>query len=228
MKIGVTDTMVSEDKFRFYVDWLLGGDPNAEIIKLSYKIDNLNELEKCDGLLITGGNDVDPSLYNGPSEHRLIKDVDRRRDDFERKLTDKAVAMNMPLLAVCRGMQLVNVHFGGTLLPDIEESGYKSHKTSGTVENYHSVTVSEPSFLRSICGVAKGMVNSRHHQAVGTSGEGLKITARADDGIIEAMELEGYAPFGLLVQWHPERMNDSENPLAANIRNRFLLTISYS
>jgi putative glutamine amidotransferase len=72
------------------------------------------------------------------------------------------------------------------------------------------------------------MVNSRHHQAVGTAGEGLKITARADDGIIEAMELEGYAPFGLLLQWHPERMNDSENPLAASIRKRFLLTISYS
>jgi putative glutamine amidotransferase len=228
MKIGVTDTMISEDKFKFYVDWLLNGNVNIEIVRLSYVSDNLKELDRCNSVLITGGNDVDPLLYNGPINHRLIKSVDRKRDDFERKVVDKALTMRMPLLAICRGMQLVNVHFGGTLIPDIEEAGYKSHRTTGDNENFHPITIDDSSILHSITEAAGGMVNSYHHQGIGIPGEGLKITARADDGIIEAMELDGNIPFCILLQWHPERMKDTNNPLTTQIRNRFLLTTKYS
>jgi putative glutamine amidotransferase len=228
MKIAVTDTMVSEDKFKFYAAWLMEGNSNVEVVKLSYVSDNLSELDRCRGALLTGGNDVDPSLYSGPANHRRIKDVDSKRDDFERKIVDKTLAMHVPLLAICRGMQLVNVHFGGTLFPDIEEAGYGSHRTVGENENRHSITIDRSSFLYATAGVTQGTVNSHHHQGVDVPGAGLKITARADDGIIEAMELEREMPFGILLQWHPERMKDSNNPLTTEIRNKFLLTIQQS
>jgi putative glutamine amidotransferase len=224
MKIGVTDTMVSEDKFQFYIDWLLAENSGIEIVRLSYVKDNIKELEKCGSVLITGGNDIDPSLYHGPVNHKRIKNVDRKRDDFERKVVDKALARDMPMLAICRGMQLVNVHFGGTLLPDIEEAGYKSHRTIGNNENYHDVIIDGSSFLHSVTGVINGTVNSHHHQGVNLPGTGLKITARADDGLIEAMELDRNVPFCMLLQWHPERMKDGSNPLTTEVKKRFLLT----
>ncbi len=228
MKIAVTDTMVSEDKFKFYIDWLMKGNSKVEVVKLSYVSDNLNELDRCQGVLLSGGNDVGPSSYNGPANHQRIKDVDPKRDDFERRVVDKTLARQMPLLAICRGMQLVNVHLGGTLFPDIEEAGYRSHRTVGKTENYHPIAIDQSSLLYATTGVIGGTVNSHHHQGVDVPGAGLKITARADDGIVEAMELDRNLPFGILLQWHPERMKDSDNPLTTMIRNKFLLTIQHS
>ena len=176
MRIGITDTMSSEDKFNFYVKWIKKESPEFEIVKLSYKLDNLREIDHCQGVIITGGNDVDPRLYKGNSDHPKIKNVDPKRDDFEKKVMDKVLVSNKSLLSICRGMQLANVYFGGSLIPDIEEAGYKSHRTTKEEENRHPIFVESNSLLHKITGSRGGEVNSNHHQAVDKPGKGLKVT----------------------------------------------------
>jgi len=228
MIVGITDAMVSEDKFNHYVTWLINGDMPLEWIKLSYELDNLAALDKCDGLLLTGGNDVDPELYDGPKGHPQINDVNRRRDDFERKLLDKVLQNKIPTLAICRGMQLVNVHLGGTLMPDIEEAGYKSHRSFKNSENSHPVEIEQGTLMEKIVNINSGTVNSSHHQAVDKPGDGLKVVVRSDDGIIEGMEFQNKNDdyFFLLLQWHPERMADVNNPLSMKILKKYLNEIS--
>jgi putative glutamine amidotransferase len=112
------------------------------------------------------------------------------------------------------------VHLGGSLIPDVEEAGYPSHK--GT-KCRHKVSVQDKTMLFKTSGSLRGEVNSSHHQAVLRAGGGLNIVARSDDGVIEAIEMEdGNLPFFLLIQWHPERMNDFDNPLSRNILEQFL------
>jgi putative glutamine amidotransferase len=231
MIIGVTDTMVSQDKFNYYIKWLEGSGMRVGWVKLSYKLDNLNVVNSCDGLLLTGGNDIDPSLYGGPTNHSKIIDVDKERDNFERKLIDKVLMKKIPTLAICRGMQLLNVHLGGTLLPDIEDAGYKSHRAVDNVETRHPVAVVPGSLMYDVTGTDFGHVNSSHHQAVDKPGNGLKVSARAEDGIIEGMEFgSDNDMFCLLLQWHPERMpentNGKNNPLSTVILKKFLTNIS--
>ena len=226
MLIGITDTMTTEDKFNHYVDWLEKSGNSLRWMKLSYKLDNFLEIDKCHALILTGGNDVDPQLYNGQRHHPKIIGVDKNRDDFERKLLAHVLKNRMPVLAICRGLQLVNVHFGGTLIADVEEAGYKSHRSNGEIENNHSITVEQNSSLFEITSSNSGKVNSSHHQAVDKPGKGLKITARFDDGIIEAMEFEEKkdSEFFQLLQWHPERLKDHDNPFRKNILDEFLKT----
>lgn len=228
MRIAVTDTMGSEHKFQMYNDWLRMGDPELESVRLSYKIDNLTALKECDGLVLTGGHDVFPPIYGGPIDHVKVTEVDTKRDDFERRAIDCALQGSMPILGICRGLQLMNVHQGGTLILDIEEAGYRSHKKEiPGVENNHRVFVEKGSFLDSITHAQTGTVNSSHHQAVRDLGKDLRSVAFSDDGIIEAMEWvepEG-KPFFLLVQWHPERMSDRTSPFSGNILKNFLNSI---
>ncbi|MBI1807473.1 MAG: gamma-glutamyl-gamma-aminobutyrate hydrolase family protein [Ignavibacteria bacterium] len=227
MVIGVTDTMGSEHKFQKYLTWLQGGGIHVNCVTLSYKIDNLSKVDTCDALVLTGGHDVEPSLYGGPAHHSKITDIDRLRDEFELKAIERALGVNIPVLGICRGLQLGNVFFGGTLLPDLEEAGYGSHRSSGNEECRHSVSIVNGSFLGDVSGIERGFVNSSHHQAVEMVGKDLRVVARSDDGIIEAMEFGGNTvqPFVLFVQWHPERMSDFENPLSKGILDRFLSSI---
>jgi len=223
MLIGVTDTITSEDKFYNYVKWIESNNSGFRCIKLSYKMDNLSELQKCDGLLLTGGGDIDPIFYHGNLTHLKIYNVDRKRDDYEKRLIDNALDLNIPILGICRGMQLVNVHLGGTLIPDLEEAGYKSHTSNGVNENRHNVNSKDNSYLKTIVGNKTGIVNSSHHQAVDKVGQGLEIAARSDDGVIECLEskINTKETFILLIQWHPERM-DANNPFSRNILKEFL------
>lgn len=225
MIIGVTDTLGAEHKFRRYLDWLSLGNGQAEVVTLSYKNGNLDAVKRCDAVLLTGGQDVDPSSYHGPASHPRIIDVDKHRDDFEHKVLDEALKAQISILGICRGLQIANVHFGGTLIPDIEEAGYRSHRSaSDDGECRHDMIVERDSSLSSMTGSQNGNVNSSHHQAVDLLGNGLRVAARSDDGIIEAIEFEGPAgrPFFLLVQWHPERMNDLKNPFAGKILEHFI------
>lgn len=227
MRIGVTETMGSEDKFNKYTDWLKGAADGMECSTLSYKRDNLAEVDACDALLLTGGHDVDPRLYCGPVQHPTIIDVDRQRDSFERKAIDRAIQHHLPILGICRGLQLMNVHFGGTLIPDIQEAGFPNHRNENDTERRHNLIVTEGSLLSTIIGQASGECNTSHHQAVLKPGEGLRIAARSADGIIEALEYE--EPKGrnylLLVQWHPERMSGMKNPFSENIVKSFIAAI---
>ena len=225
MLIGVTDTLGSEHKFNRYLDWLRSTGANPDITTLSHTLDNAEAVKQCDALVLTGGHDVDPSLYHHPVRHPKIVEVDRKRDDFERSVLDVALGLSIPVLGICRGLQLVNVHFGGTLIADLEDVGYRSHRSvDDSMEVRHPIRVEQVGLLACIVGSPVGVVNSSHHQAVAAPGKGLRVSARSDDGVIEAMEFAdgGERSFLLLVQWHPERMETSENPYSIGILGAFL------
>lgn len=165
-------------------------------------------LDACDGLLLTGGEDVDPALY-GAAPSPQLGAVDGERDRFEIALLAEARQREMPVLAVCRGIQLVNVALGGTLWQDLP-----SERTSAVVHDAggarnvptHAVRIREASRIADCVGATRIDVNSFHHQAVKELAPGLVATAWADDGLIEGVEaVEG--PWLLGVQWHPEEMH---------------------
>lgn len=230
MRIAVTDNMGAEQKFWLYIDWLKSGAPDLEWVKLSYVDDNLSEIKKCDGVLLTGGGDVDPTLYSNSAAHPKVYGVDRLRDDFERKVIDETLRLEKPLLGICRGLQIANVHFGGTLIQDLEEIGHMEHSTKEGYEQRHWIELANSEILRTSIDRLVGNVNSFHHQAADNIGNGLAVAARSEDGIVEAIEFEDALakPFFLCVQWHPERMKDSDNPFSKNILERFLTSIRKS
>lgn len=225
MTIAVTDTLGSEHKLRMYVDWLRVHPEVDDCIVLSYRLDNFAQFDACDALVLTGGHDVDPRLYGERFPHPLVTDCDPRRDAFERRLLDRALGRGCPVLGVCRGLQLANVHLGGSLLPDIESAGYASHRAVNGIDARHGVVVEPDSLLGGIADGPGGDVNSNHHQCANAVAPALRVTARSGDGIAEALEwaAPGTRSFLLLVQWHPERMADRANPLAAGIRERFVV-----
>jgi putative glutamine amidotransferase len=228
--IGVADTMISEDKYQQYITWLNTSNIPLEYRRLSYTMNSLKELDHCNALLLTGGNDVDPALYGGATGSPKIQGVDLKRDSFERKLLDSATKRNLPVLGICRGLQLVNVHFGGTLIPDLEDAGFPTHRSTSRLEINHDISIVEDAGLRVIVGRSGCTVNSFHHQAAGKIGNGLRVAARSSDGVIEAMELNGgYAgQFFYILQWHPERMRGEDNPCSKNILISFINSVNES
>ena len=158
------------------------------------------------GLLLTGGSDVDPILY-GEGPHPKLGKVFRERDDFELALCRQALDRDLPLLAICRGHQVLNVATGGTLFQDIpsDVSGGQDHDPErDRWESAHDVDVTPGTRLREILGRDRVAVNSFHHQAVKQPGKGLVVSARSvADGVVEGIEVPGRR-FALGVQWHPE------------------------
>ncbi len=226
VKIALTDPMGSPAKAARYPAWILRWIPGAEVQMLSYHRDNLADLEVCDGLVLSGGGDVDPLLYNRPDVVHMVSEVDPQRDAFELKVIETALRRQMPVLGICRGTQLFNVVHGGTLMPDIEAAGHPSHRGDGG-DRRHRVEFLSGSRLGEICGVQSGEVNSAHHQAIERVGRGLRVAARSADGITEAIEWEdpGAGMPVHLVQWHPERMDDNDNPLTQSLILHFASTI---
>lgn len=158
--------------------------------------------EVLDALILTGGQDVHPSQYGQEIETQK-NDYNPARDDFELALIELFLEKKKPILAVCRGMQLLNVYLGGTLHQEIE-----NHSQGLPIGYYHSIDVLEGSQLADYFKTGD-QINSVHHQAIDQVGQGLIVTARDPrDGIIEAMELPGY-PL-LAVQWHPEFLIEEE------------------
>ncbi len=159
-------------------------------------------LEGCNGLLLTGGTDVDPALY-GQRRAPETEDPDAPRDSMERALLTEALERELPILAICRGLQFVNVYRGGTLAQHIEGHVVRGQDRSLAV---HPITVAPSSLLSTIAPPEFG-ANSRHHQAVAKLGHGLRITGTAPDGVVEALEMDGKS-WVLAVQWHPEDQPD--------------------
>lgn len=167
-------------------------------------------LARVDALLLTGGADVDPGLY-GEAPHPTFESAEAGRDHFEMALSRAALTRGTPLLAICRGMQVLNVAMGGTLIQDIPSqiSGALAHSVpEPRFAIAHEVWVARGSRLSAL--LADHMedgetchVNSRHHQAVKSAAPGFEVTATSPDGVIEAMEKPGSA-FCIAVQWHPE------------------------
>ena len=179
-----------------------GGEP----IVLDWNVESVREaLARIDGVLLTGGLDVDPARY-GEKRHPATKLAPAARDDFELKLVQEATAADLPLLAICRGMQVLNVGTGGTLLQDIpsELPSAAPHDVKAPKDAIaHDVSVQPGSIVSRVLGRTEAPVNSRHHQAVQRLGAGLTITAAAPDGVIEAIEKPD-ARFCVGVEWHPE------------------------
>jgi putative glutamine amidotransferase len=157
-----------------------------------------------DGLLISGGGDIDPSYYHEKKLQRTTT-VPKKRTDFELSLLKDVIRLRKPVLGICYGMQLINVFRGGTLYQDIDSQVMvaKSHK-----KDYHLIMLTDNRFL----GKGRSSVNSTHHQAVNKLGKGLTAFAYSDDNLIEAFCQENY-PFLVGVQWHPERQMKEKNSL---------------
>jgi putative glutamine amidotransferase len=163
-------------------------------------------LDVIDGLMLTGGNDIEAAAYDAePHPEAEVPDVER--DAFEAGLVHRAVERDIPVLGICRGMQVMNVAFGGTLTQHLPEShGTEDHRrTTGTFHgNDHLVILEEDSLAARAAGEVRHRVPSHHHQAVDRVGSELALTGRAEvDGVAEAIEIPGRR-FALGVQWHPE------------------------
>ena len=160
----------------------------------------------CDGLLLPGGADIDPRLYGQTPSEKCGKPHELR-DTAEFPILKAFLETGKPVFCICRGVQLLNVAFGGTLHQDIKELQKCSHsdfktKNKGT----HRVKITPQTHLAAILGTEEETVNSLHHQAVDRVGEGLAVSAVSGDGFPEALEAVGH-PFCLGVQWHPEHMS---------------------
>ena len=181
------------------------------ILPQTMDIDTKQLLELVDGIILTGGVDIDPYLYGEPPIPQQGR-IDPVRDHFEIKITKAAIEADKPVLAICRGCQVLNVAAGGTLYQDINSQIKGSLKHSGQAPTYyasHPVKLAEKSKLAEIFNSTSTRVNSFHHQGVKNIGIDLEATAWADDGTIEGIEHKT-KKYIIGVQWHPERMLESE------------------
>ena len=176
-----------------------------------------------DGLILSGGGDIDPLLF-GQEPHQNIGSVDRVRDEMELQLTQKALNQDLPILAICRGIQMLNVAAGGTIYQDIASEmppPTLCHSQQGTGwYASHTIDILSDSRLLQIFGSPTARVNSFHHQAVREVGEGFIVTAKARDNVIEAIESPTHR-FALGVQYHPEMMWE-RHPEVLNLFTTFL------
>lgn len=221
--IGVTDC----SKYVNYANWVGAHGANVEVVQLSYRANNFNDIKQCDGVVLTGGEDVHPRFYNKPEwfEYCYEDDISEARDEFEWKVLEYTEANAVPVLGICRGLQIANVFFGGTLIPDIPHWGKFNHsKLPDDTDRYHAIQVDPDSWLCQLIGSKQGEINSNHHQSAGIIGRELIVSALSPDGIVEALERKapGKSSFLCLVQWHPERMNDQDSKFVKNIRQAFI------
>ena len=202
--IGVTRCSRLDD----YVASVERSGARARILEVSESPRGV--LQTIDGVLLTGGGDVDPAFY-GEDRHETVQDAEPGRDEFELDLARRAIEEDVPLLAICRGAQVLNVATGGTLVQDIP-SAVTTELTHSLTEPKdcvaHDIRVDADSRLHGALGGTVSAscacrVNSRHHQSVGKLGRNLKASATAPDGVIEGIEAPE-ATFCLGVQWHPE------------------------
>ncbi len=163
-------------------------------------------LDSAGGLLLTGGEDIDPKLYGAPP-HAKLGEINPLRDATELALLAAARERRIPVLAICRGIQLLNVAYGGTLfqdLPSEHPSAIDHDPPNDASARTHDVAMTSGTRLAAATGVTQMSVNSYHHQAVHRLGAGLRITATAPDGVIEGVEVDDPSWWALSVQWHPE------------------------
>ncbi len=222
----VFSKIVGSENYRKYCQYLSGIYPkidcrNAFGLKLE-KIDSV--FKDADGLVLTGGVDVNPRYY-GRSEDSSLCEVDDYRDSLEFQLIKLAFERNLPIYAICRGEQILNVYLGGTLLPDIPT--YRPNAIQHSCGNgkpcKHLVFVEKESNFYRLIGRDTFSVNSFHHQAVERLANDLKAVVFSEDGIIEAYEWENPdgKPFLIAVQWHPERLTPND-PVALTLGKKFI------
>jgi putative glutamine amidotransferase len=164
-------------------------------------------IAKIDALVVAGGRDIDPSLYNA-APHEQTDIPDHRRDRFDIVMIRAAIDADLPFLAICRGMHILNVARGGTLIQHLPDRlGSDSHKPDPVKMTIHDVQISAASKLGRVLG-ATAQVPAAHHQAIDRIGGGLLTVAWTPDQVVEAVELQGHK-FGIGVQWNPEESDDT-------------------
>ena len=215
-----------EGKYQLYVKWLKSIDPSLESISF-YGMelpDALAAMEKCSGLVFSGGADVHPSYY-GKAEEENRCECDPTRDILEFALIERALQLKMPILAICRGEQVLNVSQGGDLIVDIPADHGKSviHSSDTGQLAYHSINIDANSILYRLIRATSFDIVSVHHQAVKNLAPCFRPTAWAADGIIEAFEWLDQEGKGYLnaVQWHPEK-GDYTNELSQVLARDFI------
>jgi putative glutamine amidotransferase len=190
---------------------IAGGLP--VLIPLNLSNDELDGLlYRLDGILFTGGYDIDPHKYGGHS-HPSVERIDKSRDEVEMHLIQSLIKSDKSFLGICRGLQVINVAMGGSLYEHIPDQapGDIIHDNHHLPRNFlaHKVTIKTKNHLSEIIASSEVLVNSLHHQGVRNLANALLPAAYAPDGLIEAFELPGH-PFGLAVQWHPEELLEHE------------------
>jgi len=206
-----------------YLDGVAAAGGRPALIGHAIDVDDAKQtLERFDGLLLSGGSDVHPSLYGAEIDGSVEPDIVSDRSDLT--YLEAARSLAMPVLGICKGLQIVNVAFGGTLhqdiwsdagdhpaRPDHTDEPHRTIAADAFLANRHEVTLTEGSLIAKVLGATTLTTNSLHHQAADRIGSELLVTGRADDGTVEVLE----HPDGrlLAVQWHPERMGDAGHPL---------------
>ena len=168
-------------------------------------------LDVVDGVVLTGGEDIDPSCY-GATPHPKLGSIVPERDATEIALTRAAQARRMPLLAICRGIQIANVALGGTLVQDLPSERPSEVTHGASDERTHEVRLQAGSRLADVLGAPCIRVNSTHHQAIDRVAATLRATGRATDGVVEGVESADDAWWMLGVQWHPEELTHTPEP----------------
>lgn len=208
-----------------YANWLKELCPDITLIDL-YLLpldEAMKQVSGASGILLSGGTDIHPALYDSPEDLHLCRDIDDKRDTLEFELIEMSFRLKLPVLGICRGLQMLNVAGKGSLYADIPSKLKSEVAHSGTEDQWHEVTIVEGSSFSRIIGIIQGTVNSAHHQAIDTLSPMYEASAFSPDGLIEAIVLQqGHNhPFCMAVQWHPERM-DPVNPLSGLVGRAFL------
>lgn len=216
MKIAISVSEKEKEKGAespYFKAMVAGGAKPDEVRLIAPSDAKLVRAEDFDGILFAGGEDVDPAFYDEPLKHPSVR-PNRDRDMFEFDCLDRARRAQLPVLGICRGAQMVNVKFGGALYQDLPTDWTPAEGVTGATEHKqpgdrgdltHGITVTdaESRLARIIHGSCR--VNSMHHQSIRRVGRGLRVSARSEDGLVEAVE-SGEGPFLLAVQWHPEEL----------------------
>jgi putative glutamine amidotransferase len=171
-------------------------------------------LDSVDGLVLTGGGDIDPARY-GQKAHEKVRSVNVERDTTEASLVEAAKARGTPVLAICRGIQMLNVALGGTLVQDIPSqigTTVAHDEDTPRDQRSHEISIDADSLIARAVGTTRCRVNSFHHQSVDQVAPGMHVTARSPDGVIEGIEPDHDDWWVLAVQWHPEEMTRSPEP----------------
>jgi putative glutamine amidotransferase len=208
MKWLVTAKEMSESTQR-YIDWLKRADIEGRVILPEEEIPDT--AHRWAALLLTGGGDVEPSLYNEPNAPQT-DDVSTARDSMELRLIERFLKAKKPIFGICRGQQIINVALGGKLIQHLPPQQLPTHKASQQGDIMHAIRWNTESMTASQIGEALE-VNSAHHQAIDPEsvGGGLTVSAWAVDGVIEAVEGIVHGSHIRAVQWHPERMQPQDH-----------------
>jgi gamma-glutamyl-gamma-aminobutyrate hydrolase PuuD len=202
-RTGFDEVLPHETLPEMYLDLIREAGATPVVLPVHQEFDPAL-MERLDGVVLTGGGDVDPSEYRR-ERSPLTHGIDPRRDRFELSLTRAAVARDLPLVAICRGAQVMNVALGGSLIQDInaEVPGALKHDDLERWDRVvHPVRFEPGSLLARLLGEEID-VNSMHHQAIGELGDGLVAVGRSPDGLVEAVEIPDLR-FAVGIQWHPE------------------------